>query len=192
MTRRSQIGIAALALLLAAATLHAGAGTIPAGATITVRMVESMDTKTSHPGDTFHATVDAPLSIDGQVVIPRGAEAIGRLVEVQQSGRFRGRSLMAVELTALNFEGRSVAIRTSTHRESGASRDKQTAIFSGGGAVAGTIIGTIAGGPLLGAGLGAASGAVYQAVRGSEQVQIPAESLLIFTLQAPITVDLGF
>ena len=61
----------------------------------------------------------------------------------------------------------------------------------GGGAVLGAIIGGLAGGG-KGAGIGAAAGAGVgggvQAASKSKQIKLPSESVLNFTLQAPVTV----
>jgi hypothetical protein len=180
------------ALLLTGSTLaRAAAFTIPAGSAISVRMTDALDTKTTAAGQTFRAAVDAPVTINGSIVVPKGAEAIGRVVNVAPSGRFRGRAVIAVELTAINFEGKSVPIRTSTYEEGGRSRGKQTAKMSAGTIAVGTLIGAVAGAPWLGIGIGAAGGAVVQTVRGPGEIRIPAESLLMFTLQAPMSVTEG-
>lgn len=174
---------------------QAASVTVPAGTTLTVRMADSIDSDKNHPGETFRATVDAPVTVDGKVVVPQGAEVIGRLTTVEQSGRFRGRSLVAMELTALNFAGKSVGILTSAHQEMGGSRGKQTATVTGGGGLLGTLVGAMAGGAtgsLIGASVGAASGTIVQIVRGPEPVRIPAESLMLFTVQSPVTLDTDF
>jgi len=180
-----------LTVMFGVAGARAASLTIPAGATISVRMMASLDSKANHAGETFQATVDSPLTVDGKVVVPKGAEAIGRVTEVKASGRFKGRPLIAVELTALNFEGKSVAVQTSAYQAGGPSRTKQTAKIAGGATVVGTVVGAIAGAPWFGLGMGAATGFAVQTVRGAEQVQIPAESLLVFTLQSPLPVESG-
>jgi len=169
--------------------------TIPAGATLTVRMADSIDSDKNYAGETFRATVDAPVTVNGTTVIPQGAEAIGRVTSVIQAGRFRGRPVIMLELTALNFDGRSVAVLTGSHQEMGGSRGKETAVFAGGGSAIGTVIGTIAGGGvgfLLGSSIGAAGGAVVQAVRGPQPLRIPAESLMLFTVQSPVNVEVAY
>ena len=177
------------------AAAQAASLTIPAGSTIAVRMADSIDSAKNHPGEVFHATVDTALTVDGRVVLPVGAQAIGRLTAIEQPGRFRGRAAVTLELTAINFDGKSVAILTSTYQEQGNARGKQTATFAGGGGLLGTLMGAVAGGPaawLIGAGVGAAGGAVVQAVRGPQPVRIPAESLMLFTLLSPITLDVQY
>ena len=197
MLRRQMCALAVLSALVAlVATPSYGASlTVPAGTTLTVRMADSLDSGKNHAGETFRATVDAAVTVDGRVVVPQGAEAIGRVTYVAQPGRFRGRPIIMMELTALNFDGKSIGILTGTHQEQGDSRGKQTATMTGGGGALGTMIGAIAGGGpglLIGAGIGAAGGAVAQVVRGPEPVRIPAESLMLFTLQAPVSVDAAF
>jgi len=189
--------VALLALLAAAMAPPAWAATvtIPAGTTLTVRMADSIDSDKSYAGETFRATVDSAVTVNGQVVIPQGAEAIGRVSGVVQPGRFRGRPVIMLELTALNYDGRSVAVLTSSHQEMGGSRGKETAMYAGGGSAVGTVIGAIAGGGvgfLLGSSIGAAGGAVVQAVRGPQPLRIPAESLMLFTVQSPVNVEVAY
>jgi len=199
MTLRKQAGILA-ALLTATVALLAAPGygapvTIPAGTTLTVRMADSIDSDQNYAGETFRATVDTAVTINGKIVVPQGAEAIGRVTSVMQPGRFRGRSVVMLELTALNFDGKSVAILTSAHQEMAGSRGKQTAMYAGGGGLLGTVIGAIAGGGvgfLIGSSVGAAGGAVVQAVRGPEPVRIPAESLMLFTVQSPVSLEVEY
>ena len=185
-------GAVLLALFAAAASGRAAAMTIPAGMTISVRMLDSIDSGKNYAGETFRATVDTPVTVEGKTLVPKGAEAIGKLIRVAQPGRIQGRPFVALELTALNFDGKSIAIETSAYQETGPSKTKRTAILVGGGALVGTVISAIAGGSiLLGSNVGGAAGTVYQTVRGNKQVQIPAESLVTFTLQSPIYFDSG-
>lgn len=191
---RNQKGfwVLTLALLLACAKGYGATATIPAGSTIAVRILSAIDPEKNYVGETFRATVDAPLRAGGEVVIPRGAEAIGRLVALEQPGRFTGRSLVALELTALNFDGQSISVQTGWHQEVGSSQRKYIAKLAGIGSLLGTVFGAVTGGKkgvLIGAGVGAAGGAAAGAARGQKSVQIPAESLLVFTLQSPILLE---
>lgn len=180
-------GAIILVCVVAAAVGRAAPLTVPAGMTITVRMLDGVDSSANYSGETFRATVEEPLTVDGKTLIPKGAEAIGRLVSVERASRFQGRPALTMELTALNFEGQSVAIQTSAHQERGQSQTKRTMILAGGGAVLGTVISVIAGGGiLLGSNIGGAAGTAIQAVRGGKDLRIPAEALMTFTLQSPI------
>jgi hypothetical protein len=178
---------ATLLLCVVAAMGSAAPLTVPAGVPVTVRMLDEVGSATSYAGETFRATLEQSLMVDGKTLVPRGAEAIGRLVSVERAGRFQGRPTVTLELTALNFEGQSVAIQTSAHQEKGASQTKRTAILAGGGTVLGTIIAAVAGGGImLGSNVGGAAGTVAQAVSGTKDLRIPAEALVTFTLQSPI------
>ena len=44
--------------------------TVPSGTAIVVRLIDTIDSATAQTGDTFHATLDAPIAIDGDVVVP--------------------------------------------------------------------------------------------------------------------------
>lgn len=165
--------------------------TIPAGTIVTVRIMDSLDSEKNYAGETFRATLDNPLMIDGREIISRGVEAIGRLTISEVSGSFRGRSVIGIELTALNFAGQSFAIQTSVYQETSVSRGKDTAKLAGIGSVLGSIVGAVAGGKkgtFIGAGIGAAGGAATQTIKGNANVRIPAESIVLFTLQSPIEV----
>ena len=68
-------------------------------------------------------------------------------------------------------------------------------MYAGGGGLAGTVIGTIAAGPagfLLGSSIGAAGGVVVQAVRGAQPLRIPAETLMVFTVQSPVSLETAY
>ena len=66
--------------------------TIPSGTTLAVRLVDTIDSETSQPGQTFHATLDSPLAVEGDVVIPAGYDVEGHIVTVQSAGKFWARS----------------------------------------------------------------------------------------------------
>lgn len=186
---RAKLGSVLTALLLSAAVGRTASTAIPAGATISVRMTDALDSKNSRSGETFRATLNAPVTMNGTVVIPKGAEAIGRITDVESSGRLRGRAILAVELTAVNFDGKSLAIHTSIFQEGSASRSKQTMKIAGGATAIGTVVGLIGGAPWIGTGVGAAAGMVVQTVRGPAQIRIPAESLVSFTLLSPLPIE---
>ena len=57
------------------------------GHSITVRMIDAVDSNVARLGQTFRASVDEPVLVNGQTVIPRGADALVKLVEDKQSGQ---------------------------------------------------------------------------------------------------------
>ena len=165
--------------------------TIHDGTTLSVRMIDAIDTAQNQVGDTFRATLDAPLTIGDQVVVPEGADIVGRVAEAKSSGRFAGRSEIALELSSLSYNGRRYSLQTSQYTRQGTSRGKRTAATVGGGAALGAIIGGIAGGgkgAAIGATVGAGAGTGVQAATKGQQIKVPSEAVLSFRLEAPLTV----
>jgi hypothetical protein len=167
--------------------------TIPAGTVITVRMIDRIDSSRNRPGEEFAGTIDAPVVVDDRVVIRRGADARVRLVESRSAGRMTGRSELHVELVGLAIGAQSYAVETGMVEKAGASRGKRTAQTVGGGAALGALIGAIAGkgkGAAIGGAIGAGAGTAVQASTKGEQVQIPPETKLDFTLRSPLTLTM--
>ncbi len=66
--------------------------TIPAGSTMTIRMIDSVDSSVNQPGEIFHASLEAPLVVEDDVAVPRGADIYVRLVSSSSAGKFAGKS----------------------------------------------------------------------------------------------------
>jgi hypothetical protein len=167
--------------------------TIPAGSVLTVRMIDSINSTRNHAGDEFGATVEAPVVIGDRVVIPRGADARVRLVQAASAGTMTGQSELEVELVSLTVGSTTYTVESSVIQKQGASRGKRTAEAVGGGSALGALIGAIAGrgkGAAIGAAVGAGAGATVQASTRGEQVNVPSETKLDFTLNAPLTVTM--
>jgi hypothetical protein len=165
--------------------------TIPAGTTLAVRLVDSIDSETNQQGQTFHATLDSPLAVDGEVAIPSGYDVEGHLVEVKSAGKFAGQSVVALQLDRISAGGKYYSLQTDQYRRQGSSRGKNTAAKVGAGAGIGAIIGAIAGGgkgAAIGAAAGGGLGGGVQAATKGQQIKLPSETVLNFTLQAPLTV----
>jgi hypothetical protein len=86
--------------------------------------------------------------------------------------------------------------RDGEHKD-GVGVNKRTGTFVGGGALFGTLLGAVAGGgkgAAIGALAGGAAGAAGQLATRGKRVRVPAESVLTFQLQRPLTlaVDPGY
>jgi hypothetical protein len=165
--------------------------TIEQGTQITVRLIDSIDSEKNRVGDTFHATLNAPLSAEGTEAIPAGTDITGHVVEVKSAGKFAGQSIVVLQLDSITANGKSYNLETDQYRKEGSSRGKNTAEKVGGGAIIGGIIGAIAGGgkgAAIGTAAGAGVGGGAQAASKSQQIKLPSETVLNFTLQAPVTV----
>ena len=164
---------------------------IDQGTQLTVRLVDSIDSEKNQTGDTFHATLNAPLTSDGEQAVPAGTDLSGHLVEVKSAGKFAGQSTVVLQIDSITAGGKTYNLQTDTYRKDGSSRGKNTAEKVGGGALIGGIIGALAGGgkgAAIGAAAGAGVGGGVQAATKGQQIKLPAETVLNFILQAPITV----
>lgn len=165
--------------------------TIPAGTTLAVRLVDAIDSEKNQPGETFRATLNSPLAVEGDVAIPSGYDVEGHIVDVKSAGKFAGQSLLVLQLDRISVGGKSYSIETDQYKRQGSSRGKNTAEKVGAGAAIGAIIGGIAGGG-KGAGIGAAAGGGLgggvQAATKGQQIKLASETVLNFTLQNPLTV----
>ena len=164
---------------------------IDQGTQITVRLIDPIDSEKNQTGDTFHATLNAALTSDGEQAVPAGVELTGHLVEVKSAGKFAGQSTVAMQLDSLASGGKTYSLETDQYRKNGSSRGKNTAEKVGGGAIIGGIIGAIAGGgkgAAIGSAAGAGVGGGVQAATKGQQIKFPSETVLNFTLQAPIEV----
>ena len=165
--------------------------TIPSGTTLAIRLVDAIDSESAQAGQTFHATLDSPLAVDGDTAIPAGYDVEGHVVDVKSAGKFAGQSLLVLQLDRIAVGNKYYNLQTDQYKRQGSSRTKNTAEKVGAGAAIGAIIGGIAGGG-KGAGIGAAAGGGLgggvQAATHGQQIKLPTETVLNFTLQGPLTV----
>src|SRR5215472_1980878 len=164
---------------------------IPAGTQISVRTIDSIDSTRNHVGDRFQASLEQPLWVDGNMVVPKGADVYGRLDESKETGTFAGRSQLKLQLTGIVVHGQTVPLVTGEYEVSGKSKGESTAKRTVGGAAVGSIIGAMAGGgkgAAIGAGVGAGAEAGSEIITKGDEVRIPSETLLDFTLQQSVTI----
>ena len=165
--------------------------TIASGTGLSVRLIEALDSESCQPGQTFHATLNSPLTLNGQVVVPAGYEVEGFVVDAKSAGKFQGKAELTLELNRIKVGDKTYNIQTDQFHREGASRGKSTAEKVGAGSVLGAVIGAIAGGgkgAAIGAAAGGGVGGGVQAASKPEPVRLPSETVLSFTLQAPLSL----
>jgi hypothetical protein len=168
--------------------------TISAGTVVTVRMIDNIDSSRNRPGEEFAASLDSPVVVNDHVVVSRGADARVRLVDSKTAGAMSGQSELQLELIAVTINGVSYPTRSGYYEQHGASRRTRTAETVGGGAVLGALIGGILGhgkGAAIGSVAGAGAGTAVQVSTKGQQVKVPAETKIDFTLEDPVSVPLG-
>lgn len=157
--------------------------TIPAGTQVSVRLNDPLDSERNKVGDTFHGSLSAPIVVEGETVIPSGADVVGRVVNVQSAGRFAGQSLLTLELTSLTVNSRTYNLQTNQWTREGKGEGKNTATKVGVGTVAGAVLGGLIGGgkgAAIGAASGAGAGTGVAAAKKGEQIKLGVEAVLNF------------
>ncbi len=131
------------------------------------------------------------LDASGAVAIPRGSNAELAVRNINSNER-------AVDLESITVGGNRYVVaaagaeQASGTEKEGVGKNKRTAKYVGGGAVIGSIIGAIAGGgkgAAIGAIAGGAAGAGAQTITRGRDIHVPAESLLTFRLDRPLTLS---
>jgi hypothetical protein len=167
----------------------AGAGSIPAGTEVVVRMIDDVDSDVARVGQTFRASVDEPVMVGSTPLISRGADVTVKLVEDKQAGKLTGRTELTLTLVSVVVDGKTLDATSEEVVQASESRSKKTAKVVGGTTALGAVIGAIAGGgkgAAVGAVTGAAAGGAVQVFTKGERVKIPSETRLSFKLKNPL------
>lgn len=165
--------------------------TVPTGTTLAVRLEDALDSEVNQIGQTFGASLTSVITADGEVAIPAGSRIQGHIVDLKSAGKFAGQSILVLQLDSITSGGRTYNLSTDQFKKEGSSRGKNTAEKVGAGAGIGAIIGALAGGgkgAAIGAAAGGGLGGGVQAATKGQQIKLPVETVLNFTLQAPVTV----
>ncbi len=162
---------------------------VPAGTALVVRLKNAVSSKTARAGETFTATVDKAVIVQGQTLIPRGAAVIGRVTDVKAAGKISGAAQLGLKLTSITVGGKSYKVSSNAIAQTSTGKGKRTAVLGGGGAVLGGAVGGLAGGrkgAVLGLLAGGGAGTAGSALTGDADITLPAESMLSFRLSQPL------
>jgi hypothetical protein len=168
-----------------------GPVTIPQGTLLQLRTAESLNSKRARDGEPVQFTVIRDVAFDGVLAIPKGATVHGVVTDAKKAGALGGSPELALKLTSLDLGGQNYPLDTDQFRVKGPNKAGQTVGNALGGGIMGTIIGCAIGrgaGCAIGAGAGLAAGTAASAASPGPGVWIPAEALVTFHLNAPLTV----
>lgn len=157
---------------------------VPAGTLLRVRTIDGIDVDKSQAGMKFRASLDDPIMISGNVIVPRGADVVLIASKVEQGGRMKGSDLIELKISSITAGGRAYPVVTSQAQSKTSGEGKKTTKKVAGGAGLGAIIGGIAGGG-TGAAIGAlagGAGGTALAAAGQPHLKIPSETRLEFQL----------
>ncbi len=168
---------------------------VPAGTELVVRTVETIDSRNSRADQAFSALVEHEVTnAEGRVIVPEGSSA-QLMIRQMSSGGATGSPEMALDIQSITIAGRPYQVHTAAvtvQSDTGIGKNTRTAEAIGGGAALGTIIGAIAGGgkgAAIGVLVGAAGGAGAQVLTRGRDVRVPAETVLTFRLDGPVTLQ---
>lgn len=101
------------AAAMGAATTAAEAIEVPAGTTLTIRLGEKLGSKISRVGQSFSATLDHDVVVDGQTVIAAGAIVNGEVAFARPSGALVAEPKLQIRLTSVSVKNADLAVVTS-------------------------------------------------------------------------------
>jgi outer membrane murein-binding lipoprotein Lpp len=171
-----------------------GPVTIPQGTLLQLRTNEPLNSKRAKDGEPVEFTVIRDVAVGGVLALPKGATVHGVVTEAKKvgAGDLGGSPTLALRLTSLDLGGQSYPLDSDQFKVKGPNKAGQTVGSAVGGGILGTIIGCAVGrgvGCAVGAGAGVAAGTAASAASSGPGVWIPAEALVTFHINTPLTVN---
>jgi hypothetical protein len=168
--------------------------TIPAGSRLSIRIDQHISVKTSRSGDAFTGELVKPaLDRDNRVVAPKGTLVGGVVDASTRRGHFKGRSLLELRLTSMTLDGVHYRLATQDLERTKKGKGKRSAAMIGGGSGLGMLVGGIASGGVglvVGGLAGGGAGTAAAGLTGNRDIDIPAESIVDFTLTDNLVVQM--
>lgn len=131
--------------LFAPASISAQASLIriPAMTVIDLRILDHLNSKTSHVGDRFMIEVAQPVSIDGAIAIPAGAKGMGEVIHAARARAAGKAGELILAARYVDVQGTQIPLRSFQFGRSGKNyRDEAFAV----GVIAGPLAYFIVGG----------------------------------------------
>lgn len=166
---------------------------LPAGTAVKVRLEEALSTKTDQAGETFEASLDKDLIVDGHLLAPEGSRVIGKITNAKRSGKVKGRAEMSIRLDAIVADGKRYDFRSNTLAFQAEGSKKGDAKKIGIGAGVGAVIGAIAGGgkgAAIGTAIGAGAGTGAVLMTRGDEVEFGVEQLFEFKTDKAVEMDI--
>ncbi len=168
--------------------------TVASGTSISVQLPSTITTKNAKVGDRIAANLSNDLVVDGKVIAKAGALLQGSITQVVSgSDKIGGTPTLGLAFDSLVIaDGSDTPVSgkiTQVAAKSDTGRDTAKIV---GGAAVGAILGhqvSSKNGTLIGGLLGAAAGTAAAKKTGTE-VELPAGTVIGFTLDQPVNVEL--
>ena len=165
--------------------------TLAQGTLLKVRSSEPLDSKKAKVGTPVEFTVVRDVYAGGVLAIPRGATVRGEVSDAKKAGALGGSPELGLKIESLELGGQSYALDSNPYEVKGPNKAGRTAGNAIGGALFGALIGGAVGGgggAAIGAAAGGVGGTAASAATPGPRVWIPAEALMDFHLNTPLTV----
>jgi hypothetical protein len=162
-------------------------------ATVSVRLIDTLSSESSQPGDSFTATLAEPLVVSDRIVAQKDTRVTGQVRDVVSSGRLSRPALITLSLKNVQSGSRRYPIETGNLTIKAGSHATRDLLIIGGAAGAGAAIGGAAGGgkgAAIGAAAGAGAGTVGAYLTGKREIVLPSETLLTFHVTS-VTISPG-
>jgi hypothetical protein len=170
-----------------AGTRRSGDARIPSGTELSVRLEESLSSKDAVVEDRFRASVQRPVRIGDEVVIPAGSELRGIIRGSQPAERPQKAGRLELDFDALFIDRTRVDLRTSVVSMQDEDAAGDTARKAGIGAVLGGVVGGLLKGR-TGAVIGVLVGGGAVVAQKGEDVELPEGTILKVRLERPLVV----
>ena len=124
--------------------------------------------------------------------VPKGTPVGGVVAVSHRRGHFKGSSLLELQLTSLTLNGSQYPLTTRDMAERKKGKGKRSAAMIGGGAGLGMLVGGLATGGVglvVGGLVGGGAGTAAAGLTGNRDLDIPAESIVHFTLADDLVVQ---
>jgi len=178
------------------------------GSEIRLTLQNSVTTSVARQGDPFIATVDEPVYVDKQMVLPAGTKitgVVGAVIRPKFFSMFRGQAAMNLTFRAIQINNREIPVQMSilaiqTRQSQGYYKRRRDIKVNEGqvleekhdikgdvfavalGAGGGTVVGAIFSNATRGFGIGLAGSAIYVVARKGKEVNLPAQTGLLCRL----------
>lgn len=180
--------------------------TVPVGTTFEIITNAEITTKKNHVGEIFTATLNQPISMGSDIVIPAGSEVFGQVTYSEDAGRVGRNANMEIKFTSIKppyghkipMMGKIVTKDNSGVLKGGSIKQQlvknvsTVAVTTTGGLGLGLGIGAIAEHAGVGAAVGSIAGGVvglgYIIVRKGREVILPLGTKMVISLEQPLTV----
>jgi hypothetical protein len=78
---------------------------------VTLTLVDEVSSNNSKPDDLFELRVADPVLVQGRIVIPSGARAVGQVIDAQKGGIFGHPAKLLIAIRFVELESRKIPMR---------------------------------------------------------------------------------